>query len=83
MPCTDSGDNYSRLVAHHSLETDNASASQLVTVPRYYSDYVVTEFGIARLKGKSNAERAKALINIAHPNHRGRLQEQAKKLGLI
>ena len=83
MPSTASGDNYSRIVAHPSLEKDNASASQLVTVPRYYSDYVVTEFGIARLKGKSNAERAKSLINIAHPNHRGRLQEQAKKLGLI
>ena len=54
-----------------------------MTVPRYFSDYVVTEFGIAHLKGRSNAERAKALINIAHPNHRGKLQEQAKKIGLL
>jgi 4-hydroxybutyrate CoA-transferase len=83
MPSTASSDQYSRIVVHPSLETQNASASQLVTVPRYYSDYVVTEFGIARLKGKSNAERARALINIAHPDHRGKLQEQAKKVGLL
>ena len=60
-----------------------ASKRLSATVSRYYSDYVVTEFGIAHLKGRSNRERAKALINIAHPEHRGKLQQQAKKLGLI
>ncbi len=83
LSSTTGGDKFSRIVVHPSLETDNAQASQLVTVPRYYADHVVTEFGIAKLKGRSNAERAKALIKIAHPDHRGKLLEQAKKVGLI
>ena len=74
---------FSRIVTHPSLEKDNPLASQIVTVSRYYADYVVTEYGIAHLKGRSNMDRAKALIGIAHPNHRGRLQQQAKKLGLL
>lgn len=45
--------------------------------------YVVTEFGVAQLHGKTIHERAKALINIAHPNFRDELTEYAKKnLGL-
>ena len=45
-----------------------------VTVPRSFADYVVTEFGIARLAGKSQRERADELIAIAHPDHRGELR---------
>ena len=41
-----------------------------VTTSRNDVDYVVTEFGIAHLKGKNLRERARALINIAHPNFR-------------
>ncbi|MBN1637509.1 MAG: acetyl-CoA hydrolase/transferase family protein [Ignavibacteriales bacterium] len=45
--------------------------------------YVVTEFGVAQLYGKTIHERAKALISIAHPNFRDELTEYAKKnLGL-
>jgi 4-hydroxybutyrate CoA-transferase len=44
-----------------------------VTVPRSFADYVVTEFGIARLAGKSQRERAEELIAIAHPDHRADL----------
>lgn len=40
--------------------------------------YVVTEYGVANLFGKSIAERAKALINIAHPSFREELTEFAK-----
>ena len=39
-----------------------------VTLPRTDIDYVVTEYGIAAMRGKSIRERAKALIKIAHPN---------------
>lgn len=45
--------------------------------------YVVTEFGIADLHGKTLRERAKALINIAHPKFREELEEGAKKRKLI
>ncbi|WP_411683217.1 acetyl-CoA hydrolase/transferase family protein [Clostridium thailandense] len=41
-----------------------------VTTSRNDVDYVVTEYGIASLKGKTLKERAKALINIAHPDFR-------------
>ena len=36
-------------------------------------DYVITEYGIAHLKGKTLKQRAKALIKIAHPDFRGDL----------
>lgn len=45
--------------------------------------YVVTEYGIAYLKGKSIRERAMALIAIAHPDFKGWLIEKAKEYGLI
>jgi len=50
-----------------------------VTVPRTYAQYVVTEFGIADLRGKTRRERAEALINIAHPDCRGELRNCLKK----
>ncbi|MCL6494244.1 MAG: 4-hydroxybutyrate CoA-transferase [Ignavibacterium sp.] len=42
--------------------------------------YVITEFGVAELFGKSIQERAKALINIAHPNFRDELTKYAKEI---
>jgi 4-hydroxybutyrate CoA-transferase len=39
-----------------------------VTIPRYMTDIVVTEFGVAELRGKSFRQRAEALISIAHPD---------------
>jgi len=39
-----------------------------VTTNRYDVDYIITEYGIAHLKGKTLRERARALINIAHPS---------------
>jgi len=83
VPSTVGNGQFSRIVTHPSFETENELASQIVTVSRYYADYVITEYGIAHLKGKSNQARAEALIKIAHPNHRGKLQQQAKKLGLL
>ncbi|MBI2962124.1 MAG: 4-hydroxybutyrate CoA-transferase [Deltaproteobacteria bacterium] len=44
-----------------------------VTTPRYAIDTVVTEYGAARLKGRSLRERAEALVAIAHPDFRDEL----------
>jgi len=52
----------------------------VVTVPRYFADYVVTEYGIASLMGRDCRQRAEALINIAHPDFRAELRKAAKSL---
>lgn len=49
-----------------------------VTIPRYMADIVVTEYGVAKLKGKSLPQRAEALISIAHPHFRDSLWEAFK-----
>ena len=49
-----------------------------VTTSRCDADYVVTEYGIAKLKGANLKERARQLINIAHPDFREELKEQFK-----
>jgi 4-hydroxybutyrate CoA-transferase len=51
-----------------------------VTIPKYWADYVVSEYGIARLMGKTLRERAGELIAIAHPNFRTDLKKEALKL---
>lgn len=51
-----------------------------ITVPNYLADYVVTEFGIASLLGKSDSERARELISVAHPDHRDDLRRAASQL---
>jgi acyl-CoA hydrolase len=43
-------------------------------------NYVVTEFGVAQLRGKSAKQRAQALIDIAHPDFRAELRAAANKL---
>lgn len=50
-----------------------------VTTSRTDVDYIVTEYGIAKLKGKTLKERAKNLINIAHPDFRPSLIEEYEK----
>lgn len=51
-----------------------------VVTTRAHVHYVVTEYGIADLYGKNIAQRAKALINIAHPDHRETLDRKAYEL---
>ncbi len=46
-------------------------------------NYIVTEYGIAYLGGRTIRERAMALIEVAHPKHREDLMEAARKLGYI
>ncbi|MBX7214054.1 MAG: hypothetical protein K1X39_08605 [Thermoflexales bacterium] len=51
-----------------------------VTVPRYDIHYVITEYGVADLYGKTLRQRARALINIAHPEFRAELERSADAL---
>ena len=55
----------------------------IVTVPRSDMMYVVTEFGVVNLKGKSIPERAKAMISLAHPDYRDDLARDARTNGLL
>ncbi len=52
----------------------------ICTLPRTFVHYVVTEYGIATLKGKSQRERAAELIAIAHPDFRAELTAEARRL---
>jgi 4-hydroxybutyrate CoA-transferase len=52
----------------------------VVSTPRTLADIVVTEYGIAKLKGKTQRERALELIGIAHPDFRAELKKEAEKL---
>lgn len=54
-----------------------------VTDTRIDTHCVVTEFGVAQLKGKGSSERAEALISIAHPDFREELRQAARRLFLI
>ena len=56
------------------------AAGTVVTTPRAFVDYVVTEFGIAVMRGKSLKERAEALVAIAHPDFRSRLRAAAQNM---
>jgi acyl-CoA hydrolase len=54
-----------------------------VTTQRTNTMFVVTEYGVAKLKGKSVRERARELIKIAHPDFADQLSKEAQKLGFI
>ena len=73
MPSTARDGTLSRLVPHL------ASGAGVVTT-RAHVDYVVTEFGVARLRGRSIAERAAALLNVAHPDFREPLARDARDM---
>ena len=72
MPSTANGGNISRICA---LLTAGAT----VTTPRTLADYIVTEYGVAELRGKNLRQRAKALIAICHPDFRERVERDAKE----
>ncbi len=52
-------------------------SGELVTMPRFWADTIVTEYGVADLLGKNHRERAEALIAIAHPDFRRELRKSA------
>jgi acyl-CoA hydrolase len=76
LPSTAKDGRISRIVA--TLEPGT-----LVTTSKNDVNYVVTEYGVAQLRGKTMRERALALIAIAHPDFRGELQQQAARLKLL
>ncbi|MGE0683697.1 MAG: acetyl-CoA hydrolase/transferase family protein [Candidatus Binatia bacterium] len=51
-----------------------------ITSPRQFTDYVVTEYGVARLFGKTQRRRAEELIAIAHPDFRSELEKTVRKV---
>jgi acyl-CoA hydrolase len=56
-------------------------AGEIVTTGKNTVDKVVTEWGVAELRGRSVRERARALIAVAHPDHRADLRKAAEALG--
>jgi acyl-CoA hydrolase/RimJ/RimL family protein N-acetyltransferase len=76
LPSTTDDGKMSRIVPYHSPGSG-------VVVTRGDIHYVVTEYGVAYVHGKSIRDRAMVLINIAHPNFRDELLEAAKKQGFI
>ncbi len=73
LPATAAGGSVSRIVA-------TLAPGQAVTTSRYDVDIVVTEYGVAHLKWKTNRERAKALISIAAPAFREELSAEYIRL---
>lgn len=65
-----------------SLIVPTLPQGTVITTPRSAVHHIVTEYGVAMLKGKSTWERAEALINIAHPDFREDLIKQAEKMGI-
>lgn len=72
LPSTAKNGTISRIVSQFSL-------GHIVTTSRNDVEYIVTEFGIAHLRGGTLNQRAKALIDIAHPNFREELTENWEK----
>jgi len=73
LPATALDGAVSRIVSQ--LETGS-----FVTIPRFYADIIVTEYGVARLWGKNHRQRAEELIAIAHPDFRAELRREAQRL---
>jgi acyl-CoA hydrolase len=74
----------------HSTTSDGQSRivptlapGDAVTTPKNTVDKVVTEFGVAELRGRSIRQRTNALIAVAHPDHQERLKDDAARLGYL
>ena len=76
LPSTAKGGTVSRIVAALASGTHVSTSKNDI-------NYVVTEFGVAQLRGKSAKQRALELISIAHPDFRAALIEQARVLQLL
>jgi acyl-CoA hydrolase len=75
LPSTAKGDTISRIVPTLTPGTHTTTSKNDV-------NYVVTEYGVAQLRGKSAKQRAQELIAIAHPHFRAALREAANTLGV-
>ncbi|MEM2022687.1 MAG: acetyl-CoA hydrolase/transferase C-terminal domain-containing protein, partial [Archaeoglobaceae archaeon] len=67
----------------HSRVVPLLPEGSAVTVPRSMTQYVATEWGVAYLRGYPVRDRAIALINIAHPDHREWLIKEAERVGIF
>ncbi len=76
LPSTARNDSISRIVPTLTSGTHVSTSKNDI-------NYVVTEYGVAQLRGKSAKQRAQELIAIAHPNFRTELTEQAKRMKLL
>ena len=76
VPSTAKNDTISRIVPTLTPGTH-------VTTSKNDINYVVTEYGVAQLRGKSMNQRTRELIAIAHPNFRAELTEQAKRMRIL
>jgi len=76
LPATAKGGTQSRIYS-------TLPAGTHVTTLKNDVGYIVSEFGVAKLRGKTLRERALAMISIAHPDFRDELKHQAKTLNLI
>ena len=76
LPSTAKDDSVSRIVPTLSNGTH-------VTTGKNDVSYVVTEYGVAQLRGKTAKQRAEALIGIAHPDFRGELRQAAKAMHVL
>ena len=56
---------------------------EVITTPRSDVDYICTEYGAVHLRGKSISQRVKAMISIAHPDFREKLEKEAKEEKMI
>jgi 4-hydroxybutyrate CoA-transferase len=73
MPSRAKGGTVSRIVPNLPMGTQ-------VTVPKSLADYVVTEYGVAELRGKTQRKRAEQLISVAAPEFRDEIEKEARKL---
>lgn len=76
LPSTAKNDSISRIVPVLSPGTHVSTSKNDI-------NYVVTEYGVAQLRGKSASQRARELIGIAHPAFRTELTAQAKQMNLL
>jgi itaconate CoA-transferase len=66
-----------------SRVVDRLDSGTMVTTPRMDTHYLITEYGVANLKGKSTRERAHEIISISHPKFREELYRKAEEMYLI
>jgi len=61
----------------------NITPGGIITTPRSCADYVITEYGVAKIKGQSVRQRVINLISVAHPDFRDELKSEARRRNLI
>ena len=76
LPSTAQNDRLTRIVPTLTAGTHMSTSKNDI-------NYVVTEHGVAQLRGKSAKQRAQEMIAIAHPDFRAELTESARKMHLL